>query len=557
MFGCKEVIVQLGNLVPFQAGGASRPSFSFATIAQEIQRGERDTGLVCLERWNSVASKELQVIGGLRDLHALRWLSETGAKPYSGPDFSVNCTVVAAESEVGAFLNDRLGADRPSYGAMCQIAHLLERAGEDSRAVARLFGVSNADAARYCAVGGTSASVQRAMRDGIISFDQALALSLTKNHALQDELLAKGTTDIWELRRALAAKSVRSDWDPRFKLVGAEYLRAGGTLGDTVLAGNSNGYWVNDPALLESLAVRELESVAKSFEGKGWGWIEVRTAMGFHERAYFNAAPREPLDSAENPQIAPIKARLDAIEVEYEKLDPEVDANTDQIMLLEQEREDLRNRLDEIDGETFLVPDRLRDYAGVLITLDDRGGVEVLEGLVRPEDALSLTSFVRMEEAEAAADAAGADLATYLEALDDEALRASVASNPSIAVRVLAHTLISQVLNFGIEQRMCGFQLGESQAASLGGTTLESWSTGHVGMVIARWKAELPRSSVELFAWLMRSSDADINSLLALCTAASLRRGMDDMRLQLAQQLYTGDAGLIRTGERGRHSLTL
>ena len=182
---------------------------------------------------------------------------------------------------------------------------------------------------------------------------------------------------------------------------------------------------------------------------------------------------------------------------------------------------------------------RAAGIAGVVLTVDEKGTVSIVRGLVRDADKKllkELTSAKKDAEVQDGAAGAGAEVAEddnpkvpfsaaltlSLTAHYTGALRTRVSQSPGVALRALTAALVSRV-----------FELGANGWSSLVKITGEEASLGHFATDIAespaekafqaeheRWAKEL--EGQELFPWLLQQSDDRVQELLAHCTAWSL-----------------------------------
>jgi len=167
------------------------------------------------------------------------------------------------------------------------------------------------------------------------------------------------------------------------RYVGVEACGAagGGVLRELFADGDENGVWLEDAALLRELARRKLQAVADELSTR-WKWAEARLEVDWGEIARFGRirpAPGQPTgeESAERERLM---ARRDEL------------ANLgegDWTGELEIEAEALESRLAEMDEAiaaraTFARGDF--SVAGCIATLGRDDKLELIQGLVRPED---------------------------------------------------------------------------------------------------------------------------------------------------------------------------
>jgi hypothetical protein len=289
------------------------------------------------------------------------------------------------------------------------------------------------------------------------------------------------------------------------------------------------------PALLEKLALERLEREAEAVRAEGWQWVEVRTSFGYSDRQAFDHCRTLDVDPSEEQQ-----QRLDAIETlvseledQIDTLDPEadsaaIDALEAKQQQAEAEREAIERTLQQIDPRDL-------PLAGAVVYVDPRGELATLRGLVRAEDRKAQAA----QGGAAAPSTTGAGTALVkapkadysekllrqLTAHRTAALRATLADNPAVALRVLAYQLAVQT---GLSSRCAsGDRPVEIRAdtvdvrkegADLAGCKAQQAMEAHR----ERWGELLPGDQRALLAWVLKADDSQVLDLLAVCTASTL-----------------------------------
>lgn len=257
-------------------------------------------------------------------------------------------------------------------------------------AIATLLSISRADIARYRSFSRGSLKVQAAFRAGQITVDDVLALTQTTDKRAQDELLAVGITQPQAVRRFLDDGAVLAERDPRALFVGlADYRAAGGA--ESV--GGNGQILLHSLRLLTQLAEEKLTLHLPSVCSEGWGWVEAWPIFSFEDRAKFASASLGTSDVSvpkDHPMVTEI-GRLDAL---HEALMREPEDNADELMRIEAIRDAIHQKIqDEVDGETD-IDAGVKHFCGVVITLSMFGQVELIRGLVRPEEAAAYHEYL-------------------------------------------------------------------------------------------------------------------------------------------------------------------
>ena len=167
------------------------------------------------------------------------------------------------------------------------------------------------------------------------------------------------------------------------RFVGIEtYEAAGGAITRDLFAQeDDHGIWFDDPALLNKLAMQKLQDTADELDTR-WKWAEAALEADWSATARFGRIrpePAEPTDE-ERAELQRLSARHD----EFADMDDE-----DWTGELVEEAEGIERRLDEIraavDARATFRPEDMA-MAGCIVTIGQDGALQVIQGLVRPED---------------------------------------------------------------------------------------------------------------------------------------------------------------------------
>ena len=167
------------------------------------------------------------------------------------------------------------------------------------------------------------------------------------------------------------------------RFVGVEaYEAAGGqVLRDLFARDDESGVWFEDPLLLEKLATGKLQAAADELATR-WKWAVAMIEVEWGDTARYGRI--EPAPAERPPEEHAEIERLEARQAELAELDDE--AWTEELVA---EAESIQTRLDEIEGgiEARAVWSR-EDFAmaGCIVTIAHDGTLQVIQGLVRPED---------------------------------------------------------------------------------------------------------------------------------------------------------------------------
>ena len=113
--------------------------------------------------------------------------------------------------------------------------------------------------------------------DGM-TLEQLMAFTVTNDQARQEEVWERlsraHTREPYYIRRQLTEGAVRAA-DKRAQFVGIDAYEAAGGVVLRDLFEHDDGGWLQDPALLDRLAIEKLQAEAETLRPEGWKWIAV------------------------------------------------------------------------------------------------------------------------------------------------------------------------------------------------------------------------------------------------------------------------------------------
>jgi ParB family transcriptional regulator, chromosome partitioning protein len=402
-------------------------------------------------------------------------------------------------------------------------------------------------------------------QDGI-NLDQLMALTLSDDHALQEA----NWFDMphWEqsaaaIRRRLTIGEVEAARSGFARFVGIEAYEAAGGVVKRDLFDSEQSRFLCDPALLQRLAAEKLEATAGAVREEGWSWVEVRLEVDSHALRQFTSADydlRKPT-ADERRELAELARRSRELEQQGDGLHDDGEGWADEAEAIDLEEEDIAARQRAIQhGLRVWVPE-VKALAGVIVTVNREGDVEIIRGLVREADRRTLDANQRKagkaqrsalkgnagDEARGSApgvvnddepryrpvEPVASKRAEFSDALSRRlaahrtlALQVMLSRNAPVALAALAHVLAQRVL--GDEYRRTGPALQiTAQAASHALTqaaddlkAAPAWLT--LRTVRDAWIERLPADRSAWLAWLLDLPQADLLDLVALCAALTV-----------------------------------
>ena len=325
------------------------------------------------------------VIAGARRLAALNELAGEGVIE---ANHLVPCRVIengAADGEISLAENVVRVAMHPAdqveaFGA-------LALAGATVADIAARFGVSERIVEQRLRLGHAAPELLDAYRENAIDLETLKAFAVTTDTARQmavwEQVKDQGYRPTgWQIKRMLTDDRIPAG-AALARYVGIDtYEAAGGpVLRDLFADEHENGVWLEDPALLMQLAMDRIKVAADELATR-WKWAEARLDVEWSDLARFgrvHPTPAEPTDE-EQAEIE----RLHTRQGEFAELDDDEWTET-----LAEEAEGIDTRLAEIDeaikARAVFKPEDIA-IAGCIVTVGNDGALQVVQGLVKPED---------------------------------------------------------------------------------------------------------------------------------------------------------------------------
>ena len=325
------------------------------------------------------------VIAGARRLAAMNQLASEGV---IDADYPVPCRIVAngaIDGELSLAENVVRVAMHPAdqveaFGA-------LALAGATVADIAARFGVSERIVEQRLRLGHAAPELLDAYRQNRIDLATLKAFTVTTDRARQlavwEQVSEQGyrPTD-WQIRRMLTDDRIPAG-AALARYVGVDaYEAAGGpVLRDLFADEHENGVWLEDPALLMKLALDRLQIAADELATR-WKWAEARLDVDWSDLARFgrvHPTPAEPTDEE--------KAEIEKLHVRHDELvNLDEDEWTDELI---EEAEAIEPRLaeiqDAIKARAVFKPEDIA-ISGCIVTVGSDGALQVVNGLVKPED---------------------------------------------------------------------------------------------------------------------------------------------------------------------------
>lgn len=501
------------------------------TKIEDLAASIRARGLIhnltVLPRPREAKRPGFDVIVGKRRLAALRLLAKRKALPANEP---IDCRVVAAEDATATSLAENVHREAMHPADQFDAFAKLVDEGKSSEDIAAEFGVSPDTVEKRLRLARVSPQVMALYRADELNLDQVMAFTLTDDPAAQDALLEGGARpSAWQIRRKLTETAVSGD-DPRARAVGRDaYVAAGGSIRRDLFGDDDTEYF-EDAALLDRLASEKLERAAAKLR-KRLPWVEtVVGKLDYETRAQFGRVPTVRLepDGKTARRLERLQAQLTEARQQVAALDEQGGDGDGADRVWQQANarcEAIEDKLAGIERGLAAPDAEAAALAGAVVALDHRGKIEVIDGLIRPDDKRKLPKAAS-RSAKDADDDGGAfrdprpvryDLSCFLTAVAQQAL----ANDLPLALRALAFQLVLALRRDGADGHGLAVaatdhaQLGPSEAL-MGSAVEERLIQWH-----AAWERTLPADADALWAWCREADDHRVVSLLAYCAARS------------------------------------
>ncbi|MXY38586.1 MAG: chromosome partitioning protein ParB [Rhodospirillaceae bacterium] len=325
------------------------------------------------------------VVAGGRRLKAMQALVEDEALDADHP---VPCLVRDGETESGEISLAENVMRVPMHPADQVVAFTkLVQSGQPVSSVAARFGVSERVVEQRLRLGNAAPELLDAYRAGEIDLEVLKAFAVTADRerqmAVWEQVAGQGyRPSAWQVKRLLTEERVPGVAAiARFVGVEAYEVAGGQVLRDLFAHDDESGVWFEDPVLLEKLATERLRAAADELATR-WKWAAAMIEVEWRDTASYGRIDPQPVEpnAEEQAEIEKLEAR----QAELAELDD--DEWTEE---LAGEAEAVETRLSEIeraiDARAVFRREDLA-VAGCIVTIGHDGAMQVIQGLVKPED---------------------------------------------------------------------------------------------------------------------------------------------------------------------------
>ncbi len=325
------------------------------------------------------------VVAGGRRLRAMQALVEDNVLDADHP---VPCQVRSGGAEPAEVSLAENVIRVPMHPADQVVAFTkLADAGQSVSAIAARFGASERVVEQRLRLGNAAPELLDAYRADEIDLEVLKAFAVTTDRerqmAVWEQVSAQGyRRSAWQVKRLLTEERVPGATAVA-RFVGVEaYEAAGGpVMRDLFAHDDESGVWFEDPVLLEKLATNKLQAAADELATR-WKWATAMVEVEWSDTARYGRIEPQPGTPTDDE-----RAEIDKLQTRHDELVNLDDEDWTEELVAEGER--IEARLDEIEGaveaRAVFRREDLR-VAGCIVTVGQDGAMQVIQGLVKPED---------------------------------------------------------------------------------------------------------------------------------------------------------------------------
>ncbi|ALC10671.1 ParB/RepB/Spo0J family partition protein [Sphingopyxis sp. 113P3] len=432
---------------------------------------------------------------------------------------------------------------------------LSEDRGWGAEEIAARFGVTAHVVKQRMRLGAVSPKLLQVYRDGELTLDQLMAFAITDDHARQEHVYENLSynRDPSIIRRDLTKMNVPAT-DRCAVFVGAQaYAEAGGNIIRDLFTEDRGGF-LEDPALLNRLAVEKLERIAAEVQQtEGWKWtaayLDFPHAHGLR-RVYPHSVELSEEDAA----------TYDAAQDELERLSAEwEDAGIDLPPEVDARFAELQAEIERIDAKRYAYDPTEIARGGAFVVVAHNGETRIERGFIRTEDETwepepaecgetvidgvcvnadgeildgdregnegedgSATEPEPEEEAGDAGKPLSDSLIRDLTAHRTLGLRLALGEQPDMALIAVVHALAAQTYYRGSTAHCLEISPTSNYLAVHADGIEDTAAAKMLNDRHAGWAADMPRDVADLWGFVAGLDHASLMALLAHCASLTV-----------------------------------
>ena len=263
----------------------------------------------------------------------------------------------------------------------------LADAGQPVSAIAARFGASERVVEQRLRLGNAAPELLDAYRANEIDLEVLKAFAVTADRERQIAVWEQVAAQPYRPSAAQVKRLLTEERVPggtaiaRFVGVDAYEAAGGQVMRDLFADEYEHGVWFEDPVLLEKLATDKLQAAANELATR-WKWAVPMIEANWSDTASYGRIEPQPGTPTDEE-----KAEIEKLETRYDELRGLDDDEWTEELVEEAGR--IEARLDEIGGVVEARAVFWREdfaMAGCIVTVDNSGALQVIAGLVKPED---------------------------------------------------------------------------------------------------------------------------------------------------------------------------
>lgn len=419
---------------------------------------------------------------------------------------------------------------------------VMAEEGQTVEEIAATFGVTPGVITRRLKLGNLAPEFLDMYKKGEAKIEELRVLCLTDDHDLQRKAWAASPN--WNREHNLKEFLTQGEVSSTSKLavfVGVEaYEAAGGTVRRDLFSTNDLCY-LNDPALLSTLATEKLAKIAAELaESEKLAWVESHMSIDYHQLVTYKRArvvANEQSDEVK-AESADLDAKIEAIYERMEQLSADEETYDEQHDALQVEVDALNEKLEKLETNSTIIHPEDAPLCGAVVTLNWQGALEIHRDRLQPvvatdedgegDGATGTASGVEPAKAKPVHSAA---LVKELTAHRTAAMQAVLTTRPEVALVVLAHRLAKSVFTFYSEESAAEITVTRPGLDSVSDAVANSPALAKMAQAKTEWEARFPKKGEgSVFAWLLDQPQTVVMDLLAFCTACGLNTVQESER---------------------------
>ena len=374
-------------------------------------------------------AERFAVVAGGRRLRAMRDLVED--KVFDA-DHPVHCQVRTGDAEPGE-VSLAENVVRIAMHPADQVVAFSElaRAGQSVSAIAARFGASERIVEQRLRLGNAAPELLDAYRANEIDLEALKAFAVTTDRERQMTVWEQVSGQVyrpsaWQVKRLLTEERIPGA-SAVARFVGVEaYEAAGGqVLRDLFAHDDESGVWFEDPVLLAKLATDKLQAAADELATR-WKWATAMIEVEWGDTARYGRIEPQRADPTDEE-----RAEIGKLQTRHDELVNLDDEDWTEELVAEGER--IEARLDKIEGAVEARAVFRREdlaMAGCIVTVGHDGAMQLIQGLVKPEDMPKPAETDDTAAAAANSHDIGADAATHRVHVPGQSVAAPMAPPP-------------------------------------------------------------------------------------------------------------------------------